>query len=233
MMTKASLGPLLVVAAIAGACSDSDLTNLSEANKDNIRLVVVSGQNQQGMAGSELPAPLVVRVFNSFGAPLQGQAVNFVVTSGGGVTYAGFALTDGTGTAQEWWTLGSQVGEQTLEARAVNVATGERMVFGQFTAEATALEPVASVTVEPSIATIEVGQTVTLTATARNAAGSVLTGRSLTWSSSNTTVARVSATGVVSALNVGNATITATVEGSSGTATVYVSPSVIGLKQSR
>ena len=196
-------------------------------------MVVVSGQNQRAQVGTELPAPLVVRVLDQNGNPVAGQIVNFVVTSGGGDAYAGRALTNSAGTAQEWWTLGTEVGQQTMEARAVDATTGNRLVFGQFTAEATAQEPVASVTVTPSISTVEVGKTVTLTATSRGAGGTVLTGRAVTWTSSNTNVARVSATGVVSAFNVGSATITATVEGISGTATVYVTPSVIGLKQRR
>jgi uncharacterized protein YjdB len=221
------------VAAIVGGCGDSGLTNLSESNPDNIRMVVVSGQNQRSRAGAELPAALVIRVTNAQGSPIQGQAVNFVVTSGGGDTYGGFALTDGNGNAQEWWTLGPSVGEQTLEARAVDRTTGERLVFGQFTAEALPQDPVGSVTVQPSVSTIQVGEAVQLTATVRNTSGDVMTGRLVAWTSSNTHVARVSSSGLVSALNTGSTTITAQVDGVTGEATVYVIPSVIGLKRTR
>lgn len=83
--------------------------------------------------------------------------------------------------------------------------------------------PVATVTVAPSAPSLAVGGTVQLTATTRDAAGNVLTGRSITWSSSAPAVATVSANGVVSAVATGSATITATSEGQSGTADVTVS----------
>lgn len=86
------------------------------------------------------------------------------------------------------------------------------------------LVTVASVTVNPATATIQVGQTVQLAATTKDAAGKVLTGRAVTWASSNTTVATVDATGLVSGAGQGSATITATSEGQSGTATVTVNP---------
>ena len=83
--------------------------------------------------------------------------------------------------------------------------------------------PVASVEVSPSGETvIEVGQTVQLSATTKDSAGNVLTGRTVTWSSSDGSVARVSETGLVTGMGVGSATITATSEGKSGTASVMV-----------
>ncbi len=88
---------------------------------------------------------------------------------------------------------------------------------------------VASVTVEPSSATLDVGGTVDLQAIVRAGDGTVLTDRPVNWSSSNTLVASVSSTGRVTALSPGSATITATSEGVSGSATITVrSPSVPG-----
>jgi uncharacterized protein YjdB len=84
--------------------------------------------------------------------------------------------------------------------------------------------PVASVSVTPSSASLQVGQTQQLTATLRDANGNVLTGRTVTWSSSNTTAASVSSSGLVTAKAAGSATITATSEGQSGTASVTVTP---------
>jgi uncharacterized protein YjdB len=82
--------------------------------------------------------------------------------------------------------------------------------------------PVATVTVTPDQATIEEGDTVRLRATARDAAGNVLTGRTVTWTSSNTNVATVDASGLVTGVRKGRATITATVDGVSGTSRVEV-----------
>ena len=82
--------------------------------------------------------------------------------------------------------------------------------------------PVASVTVSPSSATIVVGGTVLLVATLQDANGSALTGRSISWTSSNPGVATVSSSGLVSAASTGSATITATSEGQSASAPVSV-----------
>jgi len=88
------------------------------------------------------------------------------------------------------------------------------------------LVPVATVTVEPSTATVPSGSTTTLTARVTAQNGGVLTDRVVTWSSSDPSVATVSSTGVVSAVVtgalVGTATITASIEGKSGSASVTV-----------
>jgi uncharacterized protein YjdB len=82
--------------------------------------------------------------------------------------------------------------------------------------------PVASVTVSPATASVLVGQTTSFTATLKDANGNVLTGRSITWTSSASSVATVSAAGVVTGVSAGTATITATSEGKSASATVTV-----------
>ncbi len=82
--------------------------------------------------------------------------------------------------------------------------------------------PVATVTVTPGTATIAVGQTATLSATLKDASGNVLTGRTVTWTSGATSVATVSANGVVTGVSPGSATITATSEGKSASAAVTV-----------
>lgn len=86
---------------------------------------------------------------------------------------------------------------------------------------APAPQPVATVTIAPTAASIQAGQGTTLAATLRDVNGNVLTGRTVSWSSSNTAIATV-ANGAVSGVGQGTATITATSEGRSGTATVTV-----------
>jgi hypothetical protein len=81
-----------------------------------------------------------------------------------------------------------------------------------------------------TVATVAVSQdatlvpqaTVQLTATPKDASGATLTGKTVTWSSSNTAVASVSATGLVTALTAGTAIITATSDGETGSATITV-----------
>jgi len=82
--------------------------------------------------------------------------------------------------------------------------------------------PVASVAVTPSPASVQVGQTLQLTATPKDANGNPLSGRVITWASNNTAVATVSGSGLVSGVTAGSATITATSEGKSGTSGVTV-----------
>jgi uncharacterized protein YjdB len=85
-----------------------------------------------------------------------------------------------------------------------------------------AAPPVATVAVTPGSASIAVGATVNLDAVARDASARILTGRAVTWATSNPAVATVSSTGLVTGVAGGAATITATSEGKSGTATVTV-----------
>src|SRR2546430_5747497 len=82
--------------------------------------------------------------------------------------------------------------------------------------------PVASVTVSPPSASVAAGQTVQLTATAKDANGNTLSGRVVTWSSGNTSAATVNGSGLVTGVAAGSATITATSEGQTGTAAITV-----------
>ena len=82
--------------------------------------------------------------------------------------------------------------------------------------------PVATVTVTPPTAGVQVGEAVQLVAVTKDSAGNVLSGRAIVWSSSNGLRATVSANGAVTAHSGGTATITATSEGQIGTAVVTV-----------
>jgi uncharacterized protein YjdB len=87
--------------------------------------------------------------------------------------------------------------------------------------------PVNTVTVTPPIATLVLGVTPTqqLTAVLKDVANNVLSGRLVTWSSSNTAVATVDANGLVTAVAAGGpVTITATSEGKIGTSSIAVMP---------
>lgn len=93
------------------------------------------------------------------------------------------------------------------------------------TATVTVKTLVATVVVTPATAQLTVGRSpVQLSAEARSSNGSALSGRAITWSSSAPAVATVSATGLVTAVSAGTATISATSEGISGTAAISVAP---------
>jgi uncharacterized protein YjdB len=82
--------------------------------------------------------------------------------------------------------------------------------------------PVASITVSLASSSVPVGGTTQATATMTDAGGVVLTGRTVGWVSSNAAVATVSNTGLVTAVGVGSASIIATSEGKTGSATLTV-----------
>jgi hypothetical protein len=82
--------------------------------------------------------------------------------------------------------------------------------------------PVATVTVTLSATSVSVGQSTQATATLKDAAGNVLTGRSIAWSSSAPSVAGVSANGLVTTSAAGTASVIATSEGKTGSATLTV-----------
>lgn len=82
--------------------------------------------------------------------------------------------------------------------------------------------PVASVVVQPATQSLVEGQTAQIRAQPMDVTGKPLTGRVVLWSTSNAAVATVTSTGVVTAQSPGNAVITATSEGKSGTSAVTV-----------
>ena len=82
--------------------------------------------------------------------------------------------------------------------------------------------PVSSVSVSLSASSVVAGQSARATAVVRDAAGNSLSGRVVTWQSSNSGVATISAVGDISPIAAGTTAITATSEGKSGSATLTV-----------
>ena len=78
------------------------------------------------------------------------------------------------------------------------------------------------VTLTPATTSVVVGKTVQLSAVLYDASGNQLTGKSIVWKSSDTLVARVSNTGLVSGMRAGNTTVNATSGTVIGTASVQV-----------
>ena len=82
--------------------------------------------------------------------------------------------------------------------------------------------PVDKVTIAPGSATLTRGQSSSFSAELRDAGNHLIDDRTPAWSSSDPSVAAVSATGSVVALKIGTATISASAEGKTATATVTV-----------
>src|SRR5882762_1738038 len=142
-----------------------------------LTLSVVSGDNQSGPPGTELPNPIVALVEDSRGHAVKGQIVNFRVVSGDGSVFAGAAITGADGIVQERWTLGLS-GPQKVEARAVDNQTGAKLTFAIFTATLTDVAPPVVTDVATSPADPVSGSPFDLTAVVNDAAtgGSNITG---------------------------------------------------------
>jgi uncharacterized protein YjdB len=138
----------------------------------------------------------------------------------GGATLDGRTISWGTSSAREATVsdagLVTAVGTGTVSITATAEGEGGTAFI---TVMAT---PIATTTVSPDSSTIYPTQTVQLAATLKDSAGNVLAGRTVTWTSSDTTIANVSTSGLVTGRALGTATITATSNTRSGTATVTV-----------
>ncbi|HTI64210.1 MAG TPA: Ig-like domain-containing protein, partial [Gemmatimonadaceae bacterium] len=156
-----------------------------------------------------------------------GQTATLVATEkdAGGNVLSGRTVT--------WSTSNSSVATVSASGVVTGVAPGAATITATSegksgSSSVTVLVPVASVTVAPSSKTLAIGQTVTLVATTKDASGNVLTGRTISWTSSDPSVATVSSSGIVTGASGGTATITATSEGKSGTSTITVTPAPVG-----
>jgi hypothetical protein len=109
---------------------------LPPAPGDAAKLVVVSGNEQSGQAGTQLPQALVVRVEDNAGRAVSGHSVTFVVIAGGGSLFTGSGISDESGLVRDRWTLGTLAGTNTVEARALD-KDGDEIPPTTFVATAT------------------------------------------------------------------------------------------------
>jgi alpha-tubulin suppressor-like RCC1 family protein len=138
-----------------------------------------------------------------------------------------------TGRAIAWTTSATTIATVDGNGLVTGVAAGTANIVATSEGKAAqaaitvSVVPVASVTVSPNAPAVKVGATVALAATLEDDQGTVLTDRSVAWSTSAPNVATVdAATGVVTGVAAGTATMTATSEGKSGSTTVTVSAAV-------
>jgi uncharacterized protein YjdB len=144
--------------------------------------------------------------------------VNNNVLTGRVVTWAsanaGIASVNGSG-------LVTAVSAGTTQITATS--EGKTSSAATITVSAAAPVPVASVSVSPTLSSLQIGGTAQLSAVTRDANNNVLNGRIVTWASANAGIASVNGSGLVTAVSAGTTQITATSEGKSGTATINVS----------
>ena len=83
-------------------------------------VTVVSGGGQEGQPAQVLAEPVVVRVDDAGGSPIEGVSVEFSTAAGHGEADPSMVATDSVGLAATSWTLGSEAGVQTLTASAAD-----------------------------------------------------------------------------------------------------------------
>lgn len=107
------------------ACGGGDLTLPGDGLPSSLR--AVSGDGQEGTVGSQLPEPLVVRLTDGAARPLSGVSLKFQFQSDVPAARINPAIvaTDDTGFASVEVRLGNTAGEQTVEARLADDATGD------------------------------------------------------------------------------------------------------------
>src|SRR5437879_4596069 len=84
--------------------------------------------------------------------------------------------------------------------------------------------PIATLTVSPAVDTLTAGDSVQLTATARDSAGNVIAGATVTWTSDSVAFASVTSTGLVRTTFPGFAPVIATAGDKADTARIAVAP---------
>lgn len=161
---------------------------------------------------------------------IEPDAIDMFVAQSANLTATAYA-SDGapiSGRGVVWTTHNAAVAAVSQSGRVTGLLPGNAAITAVIDGHsATAsvrvrLVPVARVVVVPSSVTIDPGKSTTLEARVFDAAGNLLTGRTVTWTSSDTRIVTVSADGVARGVRRGTAVVTASVEGKFATATVRV-----------
>lgn len=148
--TLATRGEALIVAQLLTGQADTlplEILPLAQS------LALVSGNNQTAALGGALAQPLVVRVDATDGQPMEGVAVTFAVTAGGGSLSQLTDTTDASGLASVTWTTGTALTAQTVTATSTGL-TGSPVSF-------TAVPPALALIFDTGPTSVTVGAPIT------------------------------------------------------------------------
>ena len=125
----------VAVTDLAGNTGTAEVRVVSQPDAP-LRIEELLGNGQTAGAGEELPQPLVVRLRDSFGAPLVGRQVRFEVTRGAGLvkTFGSegqslVARTDEQGLAQVRFVLGPRSGSGSHEVTVTSPGISQSVLF--------------------------------------------------------------------------------------------------------
>ncbi len=192
-------GNLTIFAAVQGVEGSANVTSRPAS------VARVSVEPDSVTVGVTRTSTVMARAFDSRGREISGRPVAWSSAQSGTVSV-------------------SSHGEITGLAVGGPVAVSATIEGHSDTTQVTVtLVPVQSVTVTPPTASINAARTVQLTATPRDELNQPLTSRAVSWVSSDPAVASVAgATGLVTGIEPGTVTVTATSEGKQGTAQIRV-----------
>ena len=208
--------------ATSGTLTGSPVTFTVAASASTAsQMAINAGNNQTANAGSTLSTAPSVVVKDQYGNVVQGTAVTFAVTAGGGSLTGGAQTTNASGVATVGgWTLGVVAGTNTLTATSTGLTGSPLAITATGSANAASLAN-STITASPTSITADGTTTSTLTVQLKDA-----NGQNLTTTGGTVTITKASGpTVVLSAVtDNNNGTYTATVKGTiSGTATFSAS----------
>lgn len=199
LVSGLSAGTLQLTATIGGVSGAASVT----VSNAPVASVQVSPTSASLVVGAT--AQLVATARDSAGNSLLGRTTQWSSANPSVATVSGTGLVTGVGT-----------GTVVVTATVDGVTASASLTVVEI--------PIASITISPVGPSVSAGFTTTLSATVTDANGNVLTGRALTWSTSDATIATVAQTGVVAGVSAGTATIS--VSGASIGQAIPVSASV-------
>ena len=125
-------GPQSLVASVADGPNTVFTAIAQRPNELADSVGVVSGNGQMARPGQGLRSPIVVRVLDEHGAPVEGATVRFETPLGHGLADPDSTDSDGRGEAATTWTLGEKVGVQLLTASVPGGPSARVVATGNF-----------------------------------------------------------------------------------------------------
>lgn len=197
MRMRAATIRVFCLLALVSGCSSTDST----APLDQVASVSIVAPKSELVVGQQVQ--LAARPLNATGGLIAGRTAVWTSTDQGVATVSSSGV----------------VAAIAPGSATINALSGEKT--GSVTIKVVGV-PIASITIAPLQSPVAAGTHVTLAATAKDSAGGTLTGRSFVWTSSDSSIARVSQDGVITGLAPGSVIITAFRDGKSGTVVVNV-----------
>lgn len=206
-VARSTVSAFLVATAIACSGGGGASVPVASTQPDQTAGIAVSPAAPSVTVGASVDfTATAVRSDGSVIGPATGITWSVNDASRGSVSSAGRFTAIGEGTVfVNATTSAGRIGQAVVTIRAASGGGGSGGGGG-----GSGGTTIASVSVTPASASLVVGASQQLTATARDAAGNTIAGQSFSWTTSAASVASVSPTGLVAGVAPGTATVTAT-----------------------